>query len=144
MINLLDSKSYQKEEIVVKTEFLDQLSSQISDGRFYKVLVNNQIVNTLYVGQAPSHVSQFDYMVVFDKNHKIVFTKVLIYREDYGFEITSRRWLKQFLGKSTEDQLVYKKDIDAISGATISANSMTKEMNLLLKAIKTLKQNNAI
>ena len=78
-------------------------------------------------------------MVVFDKNLNVVKTKVLIYREDYGNEIGSKRWLKQFIGKTSSDSLKYGQDIDAISGATISANSMTFAMSSLLKTVAILK-----
>ena len=42
-----------------------------------------------------------------------------MYRENYGGEIGSKRWLRQFQGKSTEDELAYKKNIAAISGAQV-------------------------
>lgn len=145
LIKFLDTKSFRKEEINLDKETLKQISLQISDGKFYNLYnQTNEIVNLLYVGKAPSHVSYFDYMVIFNKEDNIVYTKVLIYREDYGFEITSKRWLKQFIGIALKDNLVYKENIDAISGATISATSMTREMNLLLKDIQLLKENNAI
>ncbi|MDH5413496.1 MAG: FMN-binding protein, partial [Flavobacteriaceae bacterium] len=71
-------------------------------------------------------------------------TKVLIYREDYGGEIGSKRWLQQFIGKSKEDNLVYEQDIIGISGATISANAMTVAVNNLLKSINVLQLNKII
>ena len=64
--------------------------------------------------------------------------KVLIYREDHGGEVGSKRWLGQFIGKSKNDELAYLKNVSAISGATISVKSMTNEMNKLLKTIKIL------
>jgi Na+-translocating ferredoxin:NAD+ oxidoreductase RnfG subunit len=73
--------------------------------------------------------------VIFDHNLKIAITKVLIYREEYGGEIGSKRWLRQFTGKSGEDSL---DDIAAISGATISVRSMTNAVNDILKTMKIL------
>ena len=67
--------------------------------------------------------------------------KILVYREDHGGEIGSKRWLKQFIGKTLTHNLKYQKDIAAISGATISARSMTFEVNKLLKAINILHKN---
>jgi Na+-translocating ferredoxin:NAD+ oxidoreductase RnfG subunit len=71
-------------------------------------------------------------------------SKVLIYREDYGGEIGSKRWLKQFVGKSMDDQISFPGDIDAISGATISVRSMTRALDTLLKSIKALHLNKVI
>jgi Na+-translocating ferredoxin:NAD+ oxidoreductase RnfG subunit len=78
--------------------------------------------------------------VIFNKDLTVRQTKILAYREEYGGEIGSKRWLSQFDGKSGDETLEYQKNIDAISGATISARSMTMAMNNLLKTINTLKQ----
>jgi len=51
--------------------------------------------------------------------------QVMIYREAHGEEITDKRFRKQFAGKRVADPLALGKDIDAISGATISSRSAT-------------------
>ena len=63
---------------------------------------------------------------------------VLVYREDYGGEIGSNRWLKQFVGKARTTELVVGKNIAAISGATISVYSMTNAVNQLLYEMNQL------
>ncbi len=47
--------------------------------------------------------------------------QLLVYREPYGKEIDERRFRRQFAGKTARDPLVVGKDIDAISGASISS-----------------------
>ena len=47
----------------------------------------------------------------------------MVYREPHGDEIRERRFRAQFAGKKLQDPLVVGKDIDAISGATISSSS---------------------
>jgi electron transport complex protein RnfG len=49
--------------------------------------------------------------------------QVMVYREPHGDEIRERRFRAQFAGKKLQDPLVVGKDIDAISGATISSAS---------------------
>jgi Na+-translocating ferredoxin:NAD+ oxidoreductase RnfG subunit len=73
-------------------------------------------------------------------NHfTITRTKVLIYHEEYGGEIGSKRWLKQFEGADVNhEEMVYNAGIIPISGATISAKSMTRAINDLLSSIKFL------
>lgn len=78
------------------------------------------------------------YLVVLDSDLKIVKTKVLIYREEYGGEIGSKRWLRQFIGKTKDSEFRYGDNIDAIAGATISVRSMTNAMNDLMASIKIL------
>ena len=83
-------------------------------------------------------ISDFDFLILLDIDFIIVRTKVLIYREDYGGEIGSKRWLKQFNGKGRNDELKLHQDIVAISGATISVKVMTASINRVLASIKIL------
>jgi len=69
----------------------------------------------------------FDYTVLLDTSLSILKVAVVDYPGDYGYEITSKGWLKQFNGYQGKP-LKYGKDIDAISGATISANSLTLDI----------------
>ena len=110
----------------------------------FQVKNNDNLIGYTYIAKAPSRDNMFDYMVVFDTNLTIIHAKVLVYREDYGSEIGSKRWLKQFYGKTIEDDLVYGDTIDAISGATISVKSMTTAVAKLLQAIRVLKSNNTL
>ena len=64
--------------------------------------------------------------------------------EEYGCEIGSKRWLKQFIGSSKEDSFKLNENIIAIAGATISVNSMTKAMNEVLQNIGKLQALNVI
>ena len=50
---------------------------------------------------------------------------VMVYREAHGEEIADKRFRKQFAGKHVADPIALGKDIDAISGATISSRSAT-------------------
>ena len=50
------------------------------------------------------------------------------YHSEYGYEITARSWLKQFQGlKGGKLRKGY--EIDGISGATISVNSIIQSIN---------------
>lgn len=51
--------------------------------------------------------------------------EVMVYRESHGDEIRSQRFSKQFKGKTVDDSLRPDKDIDCISGATISSRAIT-------------------
>ena len=77
----------------------------------------------------------FDYMVLFDESLHIKKVVMLVYRSSYGGEIMAKYWLKQFEGKYNGEQLEFNKDIDSISGATISAPAITtgiKSISLLM------------
>lgn len=49
--------------------------------------------------------------------------EVMIYRETQGDQIREARFRRQFAGKKLEDPIALGKDIDAVSGATISSRS---------------------
>lgn len=142
-----------KNTFQVETYALDQIDASVSElhlpktfniDNLFQIKNDDNLIGYTYIAKAPSRDNMFDYMVIFDANLKIVHAKVLIYREDYGSEIGSKRWLKQFIGKTVDDDLVYGDTIDAISGATISVKSMTSAVNTLLQAVKVLKSNNIL
>ncbi|MFK5973308.1 MAG: FMN-binding protein [Flavobacteriaceae bacterium] len=121
------------------------LPTQITDNNFFSIKKNDSItLGYAFLGQARSKTAKFDYLVIFDKGFSIVHAKVLAYREEYGGEIGSRRWLKQFLGKTGRDRVSNKSNIDGISGATISVRSMTMSIDDLLQTIGILQDNNAL
>lgn len=139
--SFFDIDSYTKKPIIVSSDINKKLPTKIGTYNLFAVNNNEIKIGYLYVGKAPSKTDEFDYMVLFDTELNIIKSKVLIYREDYGNEIGSRRWLKQFNGKTSNDTLRYEDNVDAISGATISARSMTIAVNNLLKTIGVLQEN---
>ena len=66
------------------------------------------------------------FLVIFSPTGKIIRVDVIRYREPYGGAVGSRNWLNQFTGKSGSDGFKVDKDIDSITGATISVNSVTR------------------
>ena len=130
--------------VSISSEIRKNLSSKFEEDNLFKIEVNNILLGYAYVSQAPSKTALFDYLVLLDKDLIILKTKVLSYREEYGGEIGSKRWLKQFEGKKVDDELKYGDNIVAISGATISVRSMTNAMNNLLKSLKILQSKNIL
>ncbi|WP_420319935.1 FMN-binding protein [Flagellimonas sp.] len=126
--------------VMVDKEVNVELPTKISGDNFYKIDLQDSILGYAFVDQAPSKTAKFDYLVVFDSDLQVINSKVLIYREEYGGEIGSKRWLKQFIGKKGGDRVSHETNIDAISGATISVRSMTKSMDNLLQTIGILQE----
>lgn len=129
---------YSKQPISVSSEVNKTLPIKIDETNFYKIKNEEKITGYYYLGQAFGKADYFDFIVIFDKDLIVSKVKVLVYREDHGSEVGSKRWLNQFNGKKTTENLTYQKDIAAISGATISAKSMTNEVNKLLKTVTIL------
>jgi Na+-translocating ferredoxin:NAD+ oxidoreductase RnfG subunit len=135
---VFEVENFSLQIIAVNEQLNTSLPLKIGKDNLFKIFSNDKMLGYVYVGTAPSKTAIFDYMVMFDAELKVNKTKVLIYREEYGGEIGSRRWLRQFIGKSSADKLTYGDNIDAISGATISVKSMTYAMDNLLSTIGKL------
>lgn len=134
-----DTDNFSKETYVISENTNDSTPSELGDGNLFKIYSNSLHLGYGYIGNAPSKTATFDYLILFDANLIVTKSKILVYREEYGGEIGSKRWLKQFIGVTTSTrELVYGKDIIPISGATISVRSMTQAMNDLLKSINYL------
>ncbi|MGB1971889.1 MAG: FMN-binding protein [Flavobacteriaceae bacterium] len=114
---------------IKQTPFLINYSLQ-------EIKVDNQLQGYAFLGTAPSKTDTFEYLVLFDPTFIIKKASVLVYREDYGGEIASKRWLSQFVNKQDKSTFVYGDNISAISGATISVQSMTTSMNHVFSSLK--------
>lgn len=105
----------------------------------FKIIDNGEQKGFVYVGEAKSMKNVFDYVLLFNPDLSVKKAKVLIYREEHGRQIGAQRWLKQFIGLTVDETPGYGETIDAISGATISAKSMTIAVGKVFKRIKELR-----
>ena len=69
----------------------------------------------------------FDYSIIYAMDLSVMAVLVTTYRSSHGAGICSKGWLKQFRGYQGED-LRLGKEVDSISGATISATSIVEDM----------------
>lgn len=132
----IESPTYMPVDIAVGE---DEVTASNLKGHLFKVMSADQHVGYVYVDEAPSMKDVFDYAVLLDTDIKVVNAKVLIYREQHGRQIGTRRWLKQFMGMGVDDKPELGVNVDGISGATISATSMTKAMSDILSSLRYLK-----
>ena len=95
-----------------------------SNPNYYSIYQKDSLIAYYCIEQAPSKHDVFEFMVVYDPLLHIQKVQVLIYREDYGYEIKSRRWLQQFTKRKVDS-------VQAISGATISVNALKNAVDRL-------------
>ena len=139
-------KTFEVDDISFKSVVVDaglnkDLPSKISEDNFSQVYANNHLLGYVFVDQAPSKTAKFDYLVIFNSKLEVINSKILVYREEYGGEIGSKRWLRQFLGKTGGDRVDHESNIDGIAGATISVRSMTNAVDDLLRTVGILQEN---
>jgi Na+-translocating ferredoxin:NAD+ oxidoreductase RnfG subunit len=80
----------------------------------------------------------FIFMTILSPEMEILKVDVLDYEATKGFQITAKKWLQQFQGKS-DCNYIYGENIDAISGATTSAKSLIKNLNGICSEMKKYK-----
>ncbi|RXP57036.1 FMN-binding protein [Lutibacter sp. HS1-25] len=137
-------ESYSIKNIKVSSEMNESLPLKITNENLFKIIDNNKVLGYYYLGKAYGKADYFDFLVIFDADLIVSKVTVLVYREDHGGEVGSKRWLKQFSGTPSNKTLVYQNDIVGISGATISVKSMTNEVNKLLKTVDILNTKNQL
>jgi len=134
----------------------DIIRRQILLGKFY-CLTNNPTsskIKYIYIGrvntcraggcsndsnQANSKESEFfDYFILYDSTCSILKVKIYNYQATHGQEVTAKSWLKQFQGYSGKTELSVGKNVDAISGATISADATTFDIEHKTGLLKQL------
>ena len=90
------------------------------------------------VKSAFSKYKKFDYFIIYNSFADILKVEILNYRESHGFEICNKRWLKQFIRSNSDSEFEFNSKIDAISGATISVNSLKNSVFKQTKVIKRI------
>ena len=71
------------------------------------------------------------FLTIFDQDKKVFDSSIIKYREAYGGEVASKKWLNQFASYTDSSNYNVGDAISGISGATISVNSVTKGINKL-------------
>lgn len=77
----------------------------------------------------------FDYLLIITLDFSVEKADVIKYRSEHGGEIASKKWLTQFENYDS-GTLTYGTDISALSGATLSAKSLTNDIPAVLRMLK--------
>ncbi len=126
-----------KEKAVTLVETIDASAANDKGDPLVIYRFNRENGNDFYAvfTQAMGRYDKFDYLLAVDENFAIEKVRILKYRSEHGGEIASKKWLKQFENYSS-GELRYKKEISALSGATLSAGSIVADIPKVLKILK--------
>ena len=94
ILSMFSIDAYTKEPVVINDAVNSLLPLKFDNNNFHKVIIDENLTGYFYYGKALSKADVFDYVVIFDSELIIKKIKILAYREDYGGEIGSKRWLK--------------------------------------------------
>lgn len=93
---------------------------------FYVAKKGADIVGYALFDQERGQHEMIDFATFFDAKGKVTRVEVVAYREPYGDGIRSERFRRQFVGRDSRSSLRPGKDIDVISGATLSTGAMAR------------------
>jgi len=135
-------KSCSTDFVMIELKTSPDLEKEIYLGKFYSVANNvfPETIKYVYVGRVltcrsggcsvkkysenDKESEYFDYYILFDQTITIQLVRIYSYKATHGQEITANSWLKQFKGYRGDKEPIANKNIDAISGATISVNAI--------------------
>ncbi len=151
------NNTYKKQQVIL-TELQAEKQRTESD-RFYEIYTGGSAsptgylhigtVNTCRTGgcslsgglaAADPASEYFDYLILFSPELAVENVQVFNYQASYGHEITARGWLRQFQGFKGEKTLEPGKNIDSISGATISVYAITNDVQWKTKQLRKMIQ----
>ena len=145
-------------EIPLPDSLMDELGVQ---GKYFKVTNENSDckITVVYIGRVNScraggcsisndvmggQSEYFDYMVCFNQESEVELVKVFNYQATHGHEVTAKGWLRQFAGHNADNTLEVGKNVDSISGATISVNGITNDIIAKTKLLQQLQTTSAM
>ena len=108
---------------------------------FYTISESERIIGYFIVQSEFSKYKKFDYFIIYNNSAEILKVEILNYRESQGFEICNKRWLKQFIGNNSDSEFEFNSKVDAISGATISVNSLRTSVFKQTQNLKSIINN---
>jgi Na+-translocating ferredoxin:NAD+ oxidoreductase RnfG subunit len=90
------------------------------------------VLGHVFVDEVIGREDFITYAVGIRADGQLLPLRVLEYRESHGGEIRNPRWLAQFAGRSTAQQLRFGTDIKNIAGATLSSEHVTAGVRRIL------------
>lgn len=149
------NNQYKKQEVVLE----ELKSGKKESDRFYLIQTGDTstpsgylhlgTVNTCRMGgcslagtpATTDHSGEyFDYLIIFNTDLSVETIQIFNYQASYGHEISARGWLKQFRGFKGETELEPGKNIDVISGATVSVHAITDDVQWKTKLLQEMIQ----
>jgi hypothetical protein len=131
-------------EAIVLTDQDLALSGSLREGdRFYLLRQEDVLHGYLLSTRALGRYDYFDYLLAYAPDLSVKGLTITVYRSAHGAAICQKKWLSQFEAY-TGEELTLGKEIDAVSGATISATSLVKDIKRCYQFIIALKEEGII
>ncbi len=121
-VKVLREEQRQEIEEKIRVKLDPELDKEFT---FFIGSANGKIVGYVIEDAVRGKWGPIHYLLSLDPSGKVKDVIVLEYKEKRGKPVAKRRFLKQFIGKTIRDRIKLKKDIQGVSGATISSRVLT-------------------
>ncbi|OGX42127.1 MAG: hypothetical protein A3G91_05750 [Omnitrophica WOR_2 bacterium RIFCSPLOWO2_12_FULL_50_9] len=132
----LSAEQIRRVEEAARLTFAGKHSSQVI---VHIAREQNTVVGYAFEDTAIGKWGPIHYLIGLDTNGAVSQIIILDHQEIRGRPISKPRFLRQYRGKTLTDPLQLHKDIDGITGATISSNSLTEGVRKILHIYKLVK-----
>ena len=106
---------------------------------FYYGIKNGRKTSVAIIDHQPGKWGPVQYIILLDlATAKVKNLAVMSYKEKRGRPIARKSFLKQFIGKRSGDPVQVRKDIRAISGATISSDATCFAVKKAIAIVETV------
>ncbi len=92
----------------------------------WKITKGDVFLGCAYLDNVMGKSQPITFAVLFNAEGKVVNTHIIKYREPIGGEVSHKNWMNQFSGRTKDSTFKIGRDINGISGATISVNAVTR------------------
>ena len=92
----------------------------------WEISLDDSFIGIVVLDNVKGKSQPITFVVFFDSLGLVKKSHIIKYREPIGGDVSNQHWLNQFFGKSIQSNFKVGKNIDGISGATISVNAVTR------------------
>lgn len=130
-----------KLEVKLRAEIERSLQQKFFDDNisYWKIYSERKIINYAFLDNVYGKTLPITFLVILTPEGKVANVSIIKYREQYGTGITNENWLKQFVNFGEQSDFSVGNGIQGISGATISANSVSKGVGKIVKLFERIK-----
>ncbi len=129
---------------VILADFSTSTGQMLREGDLlFKISEEKENRGYVLSTEAKGRYDYFDYSIYFSEDLVVKGLIVTVYRSTHGAAICQKKWLSQFIGYDG-GELNLGKEIDAISGATFSAESIVMDIQRCFALMTGLKDEGMI
>lgn len=148
VVSIFGEKDYRLTELPPAVPSADEIRV---NGKFFKISSTGGESLVAYIGRVNScradgcsnpltdrmdtESEYFDYFILFGQDKRVRLVRVFNYAATHGQEVAVKKWLDQFSGYDSGRPLRVGKEIDAISGATISVYAIVADVQEKMKLL---------